>query len=167
MKNTKQPWIKPTSPPLKEALRVFFEAGKAKWLYLFGIFLTLVFAWDLKSNWAQQVAGMLRSDAWATTQGTIQQSIAIRIPGGTKSQTRIQPIIKYAYHVANVEYESELICFCLTSSSKSYPGYAEHYIGKYPVGKQVTVYYWPRNPQVAILEVPANPTFANYVGDFI
>lgn len=59
--------------------------------------------------------------------------------------------IKYKYTVDKLIYTSNKINFVNTGESAS-DQYARNYVEKYPVGKAVTVFYDPRNPERSVLE---------------
>src|SRR5439155_23288043 len=57
--------------------------------------------------------------------------------------------IVYDYQVETHVYSSERISFSDFAHTKDY---AQSFINKYPKGKEVTVYYQPSNPSLAVLE---------------
>ena len=59
--------------------------------------------------------------------------------------------IKYEYIVNRINYTSDKICLESFSSSRNRI-YFRKIANKYPLGKEVTVYYNPSDPQLAILE---------------
>ncbi|NJD61017.1 MAG: hypothetical protein C3F13_01220 [Anaerolineales bacterium] len=98
------------------------------------------------------------STRWLATTGAIKES---RVKQGSsmlmssdedgESTPVYTPEISYTYQVAGVEYASKRISF---GGTKSYskPENAEKDVALYPVGKEMTVYYDPKNPKEAVLD---------------
>jgi len=58
--------------------------------------------------------------------------------------------IQYEYYIEGNKMTSERVHFGYQASSN--PSYAQEYINKYPIGKEVIVYYNPDDPRESVLE---------------
>ncbi len=58
--------------------------------------------------------------------------------------------ILYEYAVDKKVYTSDKVIYSSTGSSDK--NYALNYVNKYPVGKEITVYYDPNHPEKSVLE---------------
>jgi hypothetical protein len=92
---------------------------------------------------------------WPDTPGTIQstaiQTKTNRTSGG-KSKTSYTAKITYRYEVSGKSYSNSTIGFGKSQYSSSKKSKTEKYLGQYPQGKQVAVYFDPQNPGKAVLE---------------
>ena len=92
---------------------------------------------------------MIVSQGWPTTGGTI---LSNRFSGVTIKEydgdvyTTSGVYIRYEYSVDGISYES------LSINSIDTPFYPSSYANRYPVGKNIIVYYNPNNPAEAVLE---------------
>jgi len=92
---------------------------------------------------------MIVSQGWPSTDGTI---ISNRIVGQKIKQydgtyyTNFDVYIRYQYSVNGVSYTSRSV------NSIDSPSYPYSYASRYPFGKDVTVYYNPKDPSKAVLE---------------
>lgn len=92
---------------------------------------------------------MFASSGWPTTEGKI---ITNRIMGQKIEQydgtfyTNFEVFIRYQYTVDGTTYSSNALN---SIDASSYPA---SFAGRYPSGKEVTVYYNPRDPSDAVLE---------------
>jgi hypothetical protein len=95
------------------------------------------------------VPTMVVSPGWPTTHGTI---ISNRIVGQKFKQyndtyyTDFNVYIRYQYAVNGISYSSQSVN---AIDSPFYPARIAH---RYPVGKDVIVYYNPKHPSAAVLE---------------
>ena len=92
---------------------------------------------------------MIKSQGWPTTGGTIISNKLSRVKikeynGDFYTITVVY--IRYGYSVNGVSHESSSI------NSIDTPSYPDSYANRYPVGKDVIVYYNPKNPAEAVLE---------------
>lgn len=89
------------------------------------------------------------STQWQTTTGTILDG---RIYDRYISRvgTRYYYQIHYRYTVRDQAFESSQVTF--TERGSVNPAFAEGYLSKYPVGKEIVVYYLPNDPAFAVLE---------------
>ncbi|HEU5396215.1 MAG TPA: DUF3592 domain-containing protein [Verrucomicrobiae bacterium] len=90
----------------------------------------------------------IRTEQWPVANGIVMSAKVVRNSGGRGSDT-YSPEIWYSYHVAGMGYTGKKISIGQMSSSS---GYAQGVVGRYPVGKQVTVHYNPADPAEAVLE---------------
>ncbi len=94
------------------------------------------------------------SDAWPSTEGVVVVS-KVRRSGNTQPGDRrykFTPQVEYRYAVAGSEYASKRIDFSSVTVSHKNSGRAMQVVNRYPVGKQVDVYYDPGNPAFAVLQ---------------
>ena len=85
----------------------------------------------------------LETQRWNRAEGTVVVSRIARGP-----DTPDVPVIEYEYQVSGQNYRSDRIGYSIVGSSSD----ARVFRDKYPVGKQVTVYYKPEDPSSAVLE---------------
>ena len=115
------------------------------------------------------VTGLIISDipkmfvslGWPTTQGTIVHHTR----GGQRFEeydgdfyTNIEVYIRYEYTVDGLSYSS----LTINSIYNPFNTYPTEYADRYPVGKEVIVYYNPKKPAEAVLE----PGFVNVLKAF-
>jgi hypothetical protein len=92
---------------------------------------------------------MIVSRRWPTTEGTI---ISNRLVGQKFKEydgdfyTHIDVYIRYEYSVNKIPYSS------MSVNAIDSPFYPSHIADRYPVGKDVIVYYNPKDPFDAVLE---------------
>jgi len=104
---------------------------------------------------------MFMSQGWPTTMGTILYHT--RTGQRFKEYdgdiyTNIEVYIRYQYAVDGITYTS----LSIDSIDKPFKLYPTSYADRYPVGKDVIVYYNPKHPSEALLE----PGFVNIVKAF-
>lgn len=85
-----------------------------------------------------------QSRRWPTTAGEILDS------GLDEDSDGWGPRVRYAYIVKEKRYTSDRLYFYLSTQSSAKD--ARKHLSPYPVGKAVTVYYDPREPQQAVLD---------------
>jgi hypothetical protein len=112
-----------------------------------GIFLVIggglsYWGWNIVQN-AQA------SSAWPTTDGTVTSSEVVRVSDADGGVT-YSPEVTYSYSVDNVQYVGDTISFGENTYSSKRK--AEGISADYPVGKAVTVYHDPLEPEVSVLE---------------
>ena len=131
--------------PKNKIVKAEWESGP-----LWGIASTLLFAGFLviAFRWAD-IRGSYLVDAcsYRTTQGVIVLS---RTESCGRSNNSTCFNIAYDYSVSGKDYRSSKINFSHSLSPN--PSYAEGYVRKYPVGKNILVYYEEKNPSFAVLE---------------
>jgi hypothetical protein len=94
---------------------------------------------------------MVVSQGWPATEGTI---ISHKFQGqkfkeyGGGFYTKIDVFIHYEYSIEGISYTSKAI----NSIDIPFYLYPESYADRYPIGKDVIVYYNPKNPSEALLE---------------
>ncbi len=100
------------------------------------------------SLWGWRVLQRSRAQGeWPSVTGTI---VASR-PG--KRDNDLLPHIEFAYRVDGREYRR---VFEFPPGTHPLPEFTESYLKKYPVGREVTVYYDPADPSHATLEPSAH-----------
>lgn len=94
---------------------------------------------------------MIASQGWPSTDGTILYQ---RLVGQKFKEydgdfyTNTEVYIRYQYSVDGVPYTS----LSINSIDTPFNRYPSSYSSRYPVGKDVIVYYNPKNPSEAVLE---------------
>ena len=109
-------------------------------LAFFGVFFAggLIAAYKI----ADELPQALASPGWPTVEGAVTTSKVRRRSGSRKLRLR------YQYDVNGQTYESHKIAFM----GRVFSGTASERRKRYPTGTQVTVYYNPDKPSVAVLE---------------
>lgn len=94
-----------------------------------------------------------RQDAqnWASTIGTILMSSVQSRRSGTGGYSTV-PVIVYQFEVNGKTYQSQNVRVGDKYLKVNVSWQAQETVDKYPIGKQVTVYYDPNNPQECALE---------------
>ncbi|HDS08103.1 MAG TPA: DUF3592 domain-containing protein [Bacteroides sp.] len=95
-----------------------------------------------------------KTEFWRQATGKVLESDVaknIRSTGGNTKTTTYRPEICYNYQVDDQEYVSDRIGVTGSYSSSS-PAKAYRITTKYPVDKEVTVYYDPNKPDQSVLE---------------
>jgi len=129
------------------------DHGRKEALLYFCLFMLAIsggltiFRWhDIKGSY------LINTNALSKTAGTIRSSGIIR-KNGSKTGTTYHYLIDYEFRVNDRIYRSDQVTFAPTGTKDR--GFAEEYIGKYPVGKSVTVFYEEGNPSFSALEPDA------------
>jgi hypothetical protein len=89
------------------------------------------------------------SPSWPTTTGVIEESRVIRMSNGDGVR------VVYSYSVDDVRYSSSNISYKRLEGARGewlLPDTPRGIVSRYPVGKEVSVYYHPRDPRSAVLE---------------
>lgn len=89
----------------------------------------------------------VRTERWPATDGVIQS--AHQEAHSDNDGTTYSAEVTYTYQVSGASYNGGKISIGQMSSSSQY---AQQILGRYPVGKKVSVYYSPANPAEAVLE---------------
>ena len=105
--------------------------------------------WFVYSRWKK--AGNLRQSSlsWVPTTGIVLKA-RVEVSGG--DTTTVMPRVIYEYRVGAVDYENDQIRagdrhWKVSNSQEAYDT-----VDRYPVGKEVTVYYNPRDHAQSALE---------------
>ncbi len=119
-------------------------------------FLDLFFGgagiWCLVKTFSSGLLG-IKSKSWPTVEGNITTSETEKMEGEDTEGIRLvayKPNIRYSYTVSGVQYTSSRISFEGIKTSGKIA--AKEMLARYPIGKQITVYYNPRNPQQSTLQ---------------
>lgn len=133
--------------------RTYQSSELPKWLTLFPL-LFLVVGLILLAIGGRQLYQGEQSKGWPTVQGKIAVAeLGKRVDRDNDNSTvstTYSADISYDYIVADVTYINGDVHFGAMSSSD--PSAARRLLQRYPVGKVVTVYYNPAQPQQAVLE---------------
>jgi len=124
---------------MKFAMRLFWG----------GVTILAVSLWVVLSNW-HDVKGLYVSDpaSFRSAEGRIVSSSTYTVT--RKRGTYYHYSIEYDFTVDGKSYRSDEVTFNHNYSLDE--EFAQSYISKYPVGKQVTVYYDPHDPSFSVLE---------------
>jgi hypothetical protein len=89
-----------------------------------------------------------RSADWPATEGVIQTA-SLETRSNDNSHVTHAAKISYTYEVAGTNYTGTRVAFGEMSASATY---AQGILNRFPVGKKVPVYFFPNDPQLALLE---------------
>lgn len=120
---------------------------------IFGIIFPIVFGlWGLHSLWQGQhaVVAASRSARWPFVYGSVRSAqVAKQWSVGEPGE---RPSVVYEYTVDGKHFVGERIAFGLVDNLYSSPDFAQKYIGRYPAGSRVQVFYDPASAASAVLE---------------
>lgn len=88
------------------------------------------------------------SKGWPTVPGKVISSKVAAV--GQKGGTVYSPDVRYSYTVDGTPHTSNHIRIGGVNTGNPSP--ARHVVDRYPVGREVTVYYSPKKPTFAVLE---------------
>ena len=128
------------------------RSGGAGFFLVFGLFWTVIVGvFDVFCSY--NIYRQTKAASFPTTTGQIASS---EVESHSDSDgTTYGAAITFTYTVNNTLYNSDSWRFGAWSSSDD--DYAREVIARYPVGKKVTVYYDPNDPESAVLEVGVQP----------
>jgi hypothetical protein len=90
------------------------------------------------------------STKWPSSQGVVISSTVSFHSGSAKRRSYYTPDVSYRYMAGSIWYVGDTICFAsIATHNKTDMG---QIAGRYPVGREVTVYYNPADPQESVLE---------------
>jgi hypothetical protein len=114
---------------------------------IFGIFFVLVAAF-IFYKFYRQVENGLSSPRWPYTRGII---ILSRVESSSSSEGRrsYSPVIQYAYKVSGMQRIGKNLRFIQDGVGRRW---SEAKVSKYPVGREVKVFYKSDNPAISVLE---------------
>lgn len=114
-------------------------------LAILGVVGYFLYKRSQQSNTARQAA-----QSWPSTTGTVLTStIQVSHTGNSRSEA---PVVLYTYEVSGQSYQGQTIKAGEQYLNVRFSGDAINTMGRYPVGKKVTVYYNPANPAESALE---------------
>jgi hypothetical protein len=105
------------------------------------------------------------SQGWPATTGTIidaDVSRSMREDSDGDDHYSYSPRVRYTYKVIDAEYTGNKITFGFSQGYGSETK-AQQALTKYPVGKQVAVYYDPADPASAVLERKAGGSVLGFI----
>jgi hypothetical protein len=121
----------------------------------FCLFLALLFLRGLSNLASETILPRLVARQWPRAVGEIiSAEVCTLDPDGAPSYA---PIVRYTYSVGGHSYTQSQSDLALTASS---PEQAQAVVARYPVGAVVTVYYDPRAPQHALIDLTIRPHHA-------
>ncbi len=91
--------------------------------------------------------------SWPTTKGEVISSKVETYGGWEKTSYKARVV--YMYYVKDTNYSAESVSLKAIDNKDYF--YAAQVVKQYSVGKSVTVYYKPENPEVALLELIEGP----------
>ncbi len=122
------------------------KKSKHRILFELGISLLVLTFYGIYANFDSERWLFFDSNKYQKTNGQItSSSIGMN---GTRGGWKFY--IQYEYYIKDVRLVSERVHFGYQATD--YRSYAQGYVDKYPVGKNVVVYYNPDNPKEAVLE---------------
>jgi hypothetical protein len=123
---------------------------KNGFIKLLGVFFICLFAVGAVATTREAMRGNASKD-WPSVPGKILSS---KVVEGKPSKPGQSPMfgakISYEYLVAGARYTSTRVSFADYNSSGG--GHARELVKAYPVGKEVTVYHSPDQPEMSVLE---------------
>jgi hypothetical protein len=134
-------------PSRKTAERVYIVS-----LLIIGLGL-MVFGVLLEIKSVRLYTNAKESLSWPTTEGEVISS-KIETYGGLEKTSHKARVV-YKYLVNGTNYSSESVSLEAIDHDDYF--YAAQVVRQYHVGKSVTVYYKPGNPEVALLELTEGP----------
>lgn len=125
--------------------------------------LFLVGGWSVVTLWGKPtLQNAKESVEWPTVKGVVTES-KVSSHSGDGSTTYSANII-YRYSVNNTLIHSERVWFGDNYSTSNRSMFTK-IVQKYPVGKEVTVYYKPDDEFISVLE--PGPVTSSYIGNFV
>ncbi len=115
--------------------------------------LPLLIAINLASvvfAWIEDISEAKQSVNWPTVQGIVTESKPLQNCGKGKNRDLFYPAIKYSYFVDGQSYDGYQIAIGPTDCGTQ--DTIKKIIAPYPLGKTVTIWYKPQNPQESILQ---------------
>jgi hypothetical protein len=113
---------------------------------MLSIIFFIAFPFLFWSAW-KKIRQAKESPAWPGVPGTVTASAT------KKAGFRKVPNITYSYRVDDRDYTGRMVSFATAFPGKE----TEEIVARYPVDTPVTVHYWPRKPERAVLEPGMNP----------
>jgi len=119
----------------------------------FCLLLALLFLRGLGNLASETILPRLAARCWPRAAGTITSAEVCTTldPDGA---TMYAPVVRYTYSVGGHSYTQSQSDLALTASS---PEWARAVIARYPLGAAVIVYYDPRAPQRALIDLTIRP----------
>jgi hypothetical protein len=148
----------------------FYFKKPPKYMGLLGILAGLSFFFFLTG----ELRSILECKNWPTVSGTIISSKVDTIDRmeintlpnrkGMVSRFVYLPAVAYNYTVKGKKYRSSKVFLWMDAEDYHKPETAQKIVDRYPVGKEVTVYYKPDNIEEAILETKIRFTHIVFPG---
>lgn len=124
-----------------------YKRNDLRFLFWFGIIWT-IFVGIFDVVIAYGLFQQFRSNGYETTKGTIVAS-SVAKKKGSKGSTHYSAEIRYQYAVGSEAFTGNKLRYSINKDQKQ--SRAEYEIRNHPVGKEVTVYYDPKEPKEAVL----------------
>ncbi len=121
---------------------------------LFCLFVALFFLRGLCNLAFETFLPRLMARRWSCAVGTITVAEVHESPKNPEGVSFYKPVVRYVYSVGGQSYEGSQSDLALTTSR---PDWAQAVVARYPVGSTVTVYYDPRAPQRALIDLAIRP----------
>ncbi len=121
---------------------------------LLSLLLAALFLRGLRNLASETFLPRLMARRWPRAAGTIITAEVHESPKNPEGVSFYEPVVRYAYSVGGRSYEQSQLDLVPTASS---PNRAQAVVARYPVGSAVTVYYDPRAPQRALIDLTIRP----------
>ena len=116
---------------------------------IIGYILTILIGLGLLFFSIRDFINAKESISWPCSQGRITSSW-VRFDPGAEEGSSYQPRVTYEFYINWKRYEGNRIAFGDNNTESSFS--AQRIVDRYPVGKEVKVYYKPDNPHTCLLE---------------
>lgn len=115
---------------------------------LFGVMVAAIclFIAQVSLGLVTTTTDYFRADLDARTQGTIEESAKVYARSGRYVSGHYRYRVRYSYEVGGMRYTSTQVNYSLPNTEP------EAVVARYPVGKEVAVYYDSARPTLSVLE---------------
>jgi hypothetical protein len=132
-------------------IMVLFTLGGTACAVILPIFIIGGIGYLLYKRNQQSMSERQSAQNWASTTGTIMMS-SVQTSHSATGGSSVYPVIVYQYEVNGKTYQSQSVHAGDKYLKVNIAGQAQKTVDKYPIGKQVTVYYNPNDPAECALE---------------
>lgn len=113
----------------------------------------LITTWDIALRDPNYIRGLLAShDSWSMTTGRITNSFLERQVYGIKTGNTVTAKVSYEFKINGKLYRGHRISFASPVVKEKSTPIVENIIKKYPIGREVNVFYFSTNPTNCVLE---------------
>lgn len=117
-------------------------------LFLCGLGAAMILAGLRQSARGRETRG------WTRTQGRIVVARVEEIPApAEEGGPQLEPVVRYAYEARGRTYESQQVSVGSSATARSsHRDEAQRLVDRFPAGREVDVWFDPRDPRQAVLE---------------